>query len=141
MSGDTRAKFFYRATEPQYGENFKWRPSIHMPKWACRLWLEVTAVRVERIQDISEEDAMTEGIEEHDGYFDNQLLCQVAKGMNTTIDSPRVMFACLWDSIYLGSWERNDWVWVYEFKTTDKPENWTPSDGQLLGISDRKSVV
>ena len=81
-----------------------WRPSIHMPRWASRITLEVTGVRVERLQDISEEDAKAEGskIMNHDdiGWHSYQ------RGFQT-----------LWESINgPGSWDADPWVWVVEFK-------------------------
>lgn len=97
----------------------KWRPSIHMPRWASRLLLEITAVRVERLQEISEEDALAEGIDVRLGllgesvfwdYFEGETRSPVNFG---AIDS----FWSLWESINgAGSWDANPWVWVYEFK-------------------------
>lgn len=78
------------------------RPSIHMPRWASRITLEITGVRIERLQDISRGDAMAEGCP-----FPN-----MAHG-----DNPRHWYAELWDSINgPGSWDANPWVWVIEFK-------------------------
>lgn len=79
----------------------RWRPSIHMPRWACRLVLEVTDVRVERLRDISRGDAMDEGCP-----FPN-----MAQG-----DDPRQWYANLWGQINgAGSWESNPWVWAITF--------------------------
>lgn len=88
-------------------------PSIHMPRWAARLFLEVVDVRAQRVQEISEEDARAEGCEPN--------LIRV-----DPIDYPyRAGFSQLWDSIHgPGAWARNDWVWVYTFKPAAKPENW-----------------
>jgi hypothetical protein len=81
---------------------FKRRPSIHMPRIASRITLEITGVRVERLQDISRGDAMAEGCP-----FPN-----MAKG-----DDPRQWYTALWDQINgAGSWKTNPWVWVVEFK-------------------------
>ena len=79
-----------------------WKPSTHMPKWAARIWLEVTGVRVERVQDISREDALAEGVNR----------------TNASIyDFSKKRFKNLWISLYSeDSWNRNDWVWVIEFK-------------------------
>ena len=85
---------------PNDPQALKWRPSIHMPRWASRITLEVTGVRVERVQDITEEDAQAEGI-----------LFSVPRG-----GGRRRTFEALWEDIYPGSWERNDWVWVIEFR-------------------------
>lgn len=79
-----------------------WRPSIFMPRWASRITLEITGVRVERVQDISEEDAVREGI---------------ANGAYAI--NPKSSFSKLWDSINLKrgfGWDANPFVWVIEFR-------------------------
>lgn len=79
---------------------FRWRPSIHMPRSACRLVLEVTGVRVERLNNISQEDAELEGVE-----------------CNMSPLSFREHFQRLWEHINgAGSWDANPWVWVVEFR-------------------------
>jgi hypothetical protein len=106
----------YRATG-DIGPYLRWRPSIHMPRWASRITLEVTDVRVERLNDISEEDAISEGIEELDGALDEVRLCQRAAAMHTPPEDSRVWFAELWESIHgEGSWAANPWVWVISFR-------------------------
>ncbi len=83
-----------------------WTPSIHMPRWASRLTLEITSVRVERLQDISEADAIAEGVR---GNASGPYGCE---GL---IED----YADLWESINgPGSWDANPWVWVVEFKRT-----------------------
>jgi hypothetical protein len=86
----------------------KLRPSIHMPRWASRITLEVTGVRVERLQDISEADAEAEGI---------NFLRQVPDADETL--TPRELYMCLWDGLKPAAgatWADNPWVWVVEFK-------------------------
>jgi hypothetical protein len=89
----------YRSTHEDDGMTYKWRPSIFMPRWASRLTLEVVSVRVERLQEISEGDAIEEGItwdQDHD-YIGE--------------------YRKLWESINgPGSWDANPFVWVVEFK-------------------------
>jgi len=86
-----------------------WRPSIHMPRWASRILLEITAVRVERLQDISEADAQAEGAPFELGELERLILGAKAKY--------RSGFCRLWQSINgPGSWDANPWVWVVEFK-------------------------
>lgn len=81
-----------------------WRPSIHMPRWASRITLEITGVRVERLRDLSEDDAKSEGITPSSGG--------VLPGWEY-----RINFRDLWMSIYgADNWEANPWVWVIEFK-------------------------
>ena len=82
----------------------KWTPSIHMPRFACRTVLEITEVRVERVQDITAEDCQAEGVDCNcDGSFDEG----VAFGN----------FIALWESINgKGSWDLNPWVWVIAFQ-------------------------
>lgn len=98
-------------------------PSIHMPRFACRLVLEITGVRVERLQDISEADAIAEGIDD--------VTAEVAPsdpefrfwrryrdgGWNGYTDNAIASYASLWTEINgHGSWEANPWVWVVEFR-------------------------
>ncbi len=93
-------------TPPVLTEAGKLRPSLHMPRWASRINLLITGVRVERLRDISEQDAMAEG-------------CAYGKG-NGEIDlavRPENHFPTLWASIYgAESWQANPWVWVIEFE-------------------------
>ena len=94
-----------------------WRPSIHMPRWASRITLEIVNVRVERVQDISEEDAAAEGLEiDKDGFFFVNV-----PGNKYFNKSAKSIYAELWNKIYgSGSWEANPWVWVIEFKAVDQ---------------------
>ncbi|SED11456.1 hypothetical protein SAMN05216178_6290 [Pseudomonas saponiphila] len=87
----------------------KSRPSIHMPRWASRILLEITTVRVERLQDISEEQALAEGIAKHPGGGHH-----VEDGKHYWA-SPIDSFAGLWSSVG-GDWDANPWVWVVEFR-------------------------
>lgn len=78
----------------------KWKPSIHMPRTACRIVLEITKIRVEQLQDISESDCLKEGV-----------------GSPILRDCKKPKFMQLWESINgTGSWNKNPWVWVVEFK-------------------------
>jgi hypothetical protein len=113
---------FYKADEPwpeAYGPEPKWKPSIHMPRWASRIILEVTDVRVERVQDTTEEDAKAEGVEslgpsigaEH-GFVDDS-------GRTHGTHPYTLAFACLWDEINADRgfpWRDNPWVWCLTFK-------------------------
>lgn len=116
-------------TAPGFTEGFgKYRPPMFMPRWASRITLEITGVRVERLQDISEADAMAEGItcenvvvgsncnggihheETADRFFFDGC---PDEGFDTGIDA----YAALWDHINgEGEWDKNPWVWVVEFK-------------------------
>ncbi|ASL89065.1 hypothetical protein BVG97_16250 [Serratia marcescens] len=99
-----------------------WRPSIHMSRWASRIMLEITAVRVERLNDISVDDAKAEGVRALENNFGNgpaycdyllPNLDDTAEWYNRASDS----FKSLWKSIYgEESWRANPWVWVIEFK-------------------------
>lgn len=78
-----------------------WTPSIHMPRWASRITLEVTSVRVERLHEISDDDARAEG----------------APGPFDSLFTPRLRFERLWESINgPESWDANPWVWVVSFR-------------------------
>lgn len=94
-----------------------WHPSIHMPKEASRIWLKVTNVRVERLQEIAAESALAEGADKYihtNGELDE----------NMTITS----FIGIWNSTIKKSdldrygWDANPWVWVIEFERCEKPE-------------------
>jgi len=92
-------------------EPARWRPSIHMPRWASRITLEIVSVRVERLNDISEADAKAEGVNGEDEA--------IAAGLEW-FDKPRRAFRFLWQSINgAGSWDANPWVWVVEFKRVE----------------------
>jgi hypothetical protein len=109
----------------------RWRPSIHMPRWASRLSLRVTGVRVERLQDISEDDARAEGVapfgERYESISLDQRIvgcpggqvCRVPCGCFRAGDAPyRASFACLWDEINgdRALWSSNPWVWAVSFE-------------------------
>ena len=111
--------YYYKADGSCGSRCGKWKPSIHMPKAAARIWLEVTDVRVERLQEITGQDALKEGLNSHVHpqafYFDcNQ----------------REMFENLWNSTIKKSdldrygWDANPWAWVIEFERCEKPEGW-----------------
>lgn len=93
-------------------ERLKWRPSIFMPRAASRILLEITDVRVERLQDISESDARAEGVEQWpDGNF--KAYTKTPGKFTYAKDA----FRTLWQSINgPESWVENPWVWVIEFK-------------------------
>lgn len=87
----------------------RWRPSIFMPRWACRLTLEIINIRVERVQSISEEDCFAEGV---------RILDEIAPYK----DCPnyRIHFHELWDETNgKGAWQKNDWCWVLSFKRVE----------------------
>lgn len=93
-----------------------WRPSIHMPRAASRITLEITGVRVERLQDISEADAQAEGTTPIPDPCDHVRLACADIGCSGP-QPYRAGFRSLWQDINgLGSWEANPWVWVLEFR-------------------------
>ena len=93
----------------------KWHPSIHMPKEAARIWLKVTDVRVERLQDITSEQISREGVEVEYPHVLNG-------------EEKRYAFSTLWNSTIKKSdidrygWDASPWVWVIEFERCEKPE-------------------
>ena len=117
----------YRADGKGIGEfgmdEIRWKPSIHMPRWACRIVLEIVSVRVERLNDISEADALAEGILADSfeygvqRYFRNYRLTDEEASTQQALTCPIESFRSLWESINgHESWQANPWVWVVEFK-------------------------
>ena len=102
-----------------------WKPSIHMPKKACRLFLRIKDIRVERLKDISEIDAIAEGIHAVDKKGGFILYENYRKNYRPSIlRDPNKSFFSLWESINgKESLELNPWVWVIEFEKIEKPEN------------------
>lgn len=108
-----------------------WKPSIHMPREAARLFLKITDIRVERLQDISEADAVAEGIENFMDKDDKLPIYRnyLATRKDLEIDAyshcangPEDSFRSLWQKINgPDSWEANPWVWVVQFERIDKP--------------------
>lgn len=104
---------------PNDAEALKWRPSIHMPRWASRILLEITDVRVERLQNISDEDVDSEGFA---GDYPTSALPALFPGEPSDWShlSMRDCYGALWKSIYgEESWQSNPWVWVIEFKRVE----------------------
>lgn len=86
-------------------EGLKWTPSIHMPKVACRIFLEIETVGVQQLQSITSHDAQWEGFEENGESFYGR-------------------YKTLWEQINgKGSWDKNPWIWILKFKRIGKPEN------------------
>lgn len=108
--------YMYRATDEISGDA-KWHPSIHMPKEAARIFLRVTNVRVERLQDITAEDALAEGMDKYirlNGELDeNSIITSFIGIWNSTIKK---------SDLDRYGWNANPWVWVIEFERCDKPE-------------------
>jgi hypothetical protein len=105
----------------------RWRTSIHMPKVAARIWLEITDVRVERLRDISEKDAINEGIEKLQygkpglNQYSVKTKDGIKYGYSTNCETAKECFNELWASINgQESLETNPWVWVIDFKRIEK---------------------
>ncbi len=123
VDGETKPSWYnefrYVASDekPGIGWNYSWvkRPSIHMPKEAARIWLKVTDVRVERLQDITSEQICREGVEVEYPHVLNG-------------EEKRYAFSALWNSTIKKAdldrygWSANPWVWVIEFERCEKPE-------------------
>lgn len=110
-----RDALFYRADNEHPFESPEgkfWKPSIHMPRWASRILLEIVSVRVERLQECSEADAKAEGVyRDSDGWIDYNM--PSTQSCANALDS----YKTLWESINgAGSWAANPWVWVVEFR-------------------------
>lgn len=128
----TPGRYFYKASE---SGNFKWKPSIHMPKEAARIWLKVTNVRVERLQEITEDQT------EEEGFLFTPPCLHMTGENYCDIDGPctseikycdmgagELFGKVLWNSTIKKSdldsygWDANPWVWVIEFERCEKPE-------------------
>lgn len=140
--GDEKEKYYYKADD----NNFfcTWHPSIHMPKEAARIWLKVTDVRVERIQEITEAGAKVEGMPDDLDYPVDKSYCPVCNGVGL-LDSHDIntlghveidcescntyvkRFKNLWNTTINGKdidtygWDANPYVWVVEFERCEKP--------------------
>jgi hypothetical protein len=143
--GEGEDEVYYRATDPEIteeerAEGMRWLPSIHMPRWASRLTLEITEIRVERLNAITDEDAGKEGVSPVLASLgtDDLSIGTIRNYLNdrdqkegkavqyfTGKNLPRARFASLWQSINgPDSWEANPWVLVVSFR----PVSPTPSD-------------
>ena len=126
-SGSSDKPYAYKA-DLRNGEYYlmveKWKPSIHMPRKASRIQLEITGVRVERLQNISEQDAVAEGavfVDFGKDKYKNQLpgwRCdKKPEKWEESLITARHAYGHLWESINgAGSWDANPWVWVIEFR-------------------------
>jgi hypothetical protein len=127
FDGKVHSAYIYRASTPDWQwldddgwttEKSHWKPSIHMPKVACRLFLKIKSIRVERLQEISEQDAKAEGAE--------GLNCQYigAEHHGQGYTSYTEGFKKIWQDINgRVSWLANPWVWVIEFERIEMPNN------------------
>lgn len=116
----------YGCIDRECGQICNWKPSIHMPKEAARIWLRVTDVRVERLQDITTEQILREGANtEAIKHYIKQMPDQTDEWIDA---AHKVEFQQLWDSTIKKSdidrygWDANPWVWVIEFERCEKPE-------------------
>lgn len=108
-----------QCSENDYGPH--WRPSIHMPRWASRITLEVTGVRVERLQDITDDQARAEGADENILPLIKVPANSPMAGRPAVYRDHRDIFSALWESINgAGSWDAAPWVWAVEFKRIDE---------------------
>lgn len=104
------------------GYQYQWKPSLHMPRKAARLFLKITTIRLERLQDISDDDCIKEGLEQYTDHHGTGYRLYTKIGGFSFI--PRDSFQTLWDSINgkakkdrpLCNWDANPWVWVVEFE-------------------------
>ena len=132
--------FEYKATAQADGNptDEPWKPSIFMPKDAARIWLKITDVRVEKLNDISDEDSKKEGIDfeifnNEPNTFVYQNYLKYSKPFfsfseyswnfgKETHSAPVASYCSLWEEINGdGSWNKNPWVWVIEFERIEKP--------------------
>lgn len=116
--GNEKERYYYKADDNDF--YCTWHPSIHMPKEAARIWLKVTDVRVERLQDITDDGAKAEGA----NWKNGKNVGWEEKMKRTAVER----FAEIWDSTIKKSdldrygWAANPWVWVIEYERCEKPE-------------------
>lgn len=106
------------AADNEVDEPPKWRPSIYMPRWASRINLDVTEVRVEQLQDITEADALAEGVHGPNRFGAWRDYAKVRITKRRFCATPVASYQSLWDSIYAKwgyGWDANPWVWVGEW--------------------------
>lgn len=120
--GELFERYYYKSTHQHErprnhkAEIIPWTPSIHMPRSASRITLEITKVRVERLQDISEEDAKAEGVTPTGRHTTHRY-----RANDNEDHGHRLEYRKLWNSLHgKGAWDRNDWVWVIEFRLSQK---------------------
>jgi hypothetical protein len=111
-----------------YGGQYSFRtiPCIHMPKWACRIFIKVKSVRIERLNDISENDAIAEGCSKYGpfGEYRGSAHPNGGKMKYRAYSKAVTAFQCIWEGINGSeSWYKNPWVWVIEFERIEKPLN------------------
>lgn len=121
---DSINRFDYdRFVNKWFSHNGEWKPSLFMPKEAARIWLKIRDVRVERLQDMTEEDAKREGCAAWYHEYRGAVFGDEDAEEGTAMD----MFKDIWHStikkadIQLYGWENNPWVWVIEFERCEKP--------------------
>ena len=110
---------YYKATPEEWNFGLtisKWRPSIHMPRWASRIDLEITDIKVERLQEISTDDCLEEGMTRQIASYLGLSVSPSEEEFNFI--NSRHTFRVLWDSLNGKKypWESNPWVWVISFK-------------------------
>lgn len=112
-------RYMYRADCPDTED--KWKPSIHMPKEAARIWLKVTAVRPERLQDMTLDDFLNEGI---------TVPYEASNDPGNAYMQAKSLFTDVWNATVnkkeheFYGWDANPWVWAIEFERIEKPEGW-----------------
>lgn len=118
----TNAEIVYLADQKQKLSGDRYRPSIHMPRWASRITLAILSVRVERLQDISDDEAVAEGIHGNGISFQNYLLPNAPPNQTA-----RSSFYSLWSTIHKNDgphgWDANPWVWVIGFISVETPRD------------------
>lgn len=122
-----KERYYYKADDNDF--HCVWHPSIHMPKEAARIWLRVTDVRAERLQDITEDGVLKEGVQgvrcDHVAIGEHGCTDCLNTGW---LEPPIIDFMQTWDSTIKKSdldrygWDANPWVWVIEFERCEKPK-------------------